>query len=263
MMLGNLVEVALLLAFGFGAGLFVGTASGTAGTILIPSFTLLIGYATPDAIGTSLAVDCVIGAVAGAVYIKNGHVDIKPAVLLVAAGLAGALLGSRFTGYTPEAGLNAILGCFLVAVGALLIKNGAHENIRYISSRMQCRFFSRHKTASFLVLGLAVGLISGFIGMGGGRMLALILIFVVGYRVHTAIGTSLVMMVFIAGTGATTHALANEIVLTAAALAGAGAAVGALLSSHVANRINEDTLARTVGVIVLVLGSVLIVHLLL
>lgn len=262
-MLGNLVEVAMLLAFGFGAGLFVGTASGTAGSILIPSFTLLIGYATPDAIGTSLAVDCVIGAVAGAVYLKNRHVDIKPAMLLVAAGLAGALIGSRFTSYTPEAGLNAILGCFLVAAGALLIKNGAQKNIRYISGRIQSRFFTRHKTVSFLALGLAVGLVSGFIGMGGGRMLALILIFVVGYRVHTAIGTSLVMMVFIAGTGATTHALAGEIVFTAAALAGVGAATGALVSSHVANRINEDTLARVVGCIILVMGSFLLVHLLL
>ncbi len=260
-MLGSLVEVAMLLAFGFGAGLFVGTASGTAGSILIPSFTLLIGYATPDAIGTSLAVDCVIGAVAGAVYLKNRHVDIKPAMLLVVAGLAGALLGSRFTSYTPEAGLNAILGCFLVAVGATLIKNGARKNIRYISRNIKSRFFARHKLASFLALGLVVGLISGFIGMGGGRMLALILIFVVGYRVHTAIGTSLVMMVFIAGTGAATHAFAGEIVLRAVALAGVGAAAGALVSSHVANRINEDTLARAVGVIVLTLGSFLIVSL--
>lgn len=261
-MLGNIVEVAMLLAFGFGAGLFVGTASGTAGSILIPSFTLLIGYATPKAIGTSLAVDCVIGAVAGAVYLKNKHVDVKPAVLLVAAGLAGTGLGSRFTSYTPEAGLNAILGCFLVAVGAMLIKNGAHKNIRSLSSSIQSRVFTRHQTASFLALGFIVGLISGFIGMGGGRMLALILIFIVGYQIHTAIGTSLVMMFFIAGTGATSHALTNEIVFTAAALAGLGAAAGALVSSHFANRINEDTLARVVGVIVLILGSSLIVHLL-
>lgn len=261
-MLGNLLEVAMLLAAGFGAGLFVGTASGTAGSILIPSLTLLIGYATPDAIGTSLAVDCIIGGVAGTVYLKNRRVDVRPAVLLVVAGLAGTLLGSRFTSYTPEAGLNAILGCFLVAAGATLVKNGAQKNVRDISSIIQFQFLTKNKTAVFLALGLTVGLISGFIGMGGGRMLALILIFILGYQIHTAIGTSLILMFFIAGTGAASHALNHEVMLSGVALGGIGAAVGALLSSHFANNINEDTLARIVGIIVLVLGAFLIVNLL-
>ncbi len=260
-MLGNLAEVAMLLALGFGAGLFVGTASGTAGSILIPSFTLLVGYATPDAIGTSLAVDCVIGAVAGAVYLKNRHVDVQPALLLVAAALAGTLLGSRFTSYTPEAGLNVILGCFLVVIGIVLIKNGASKNVSVISSKIRARFLRRHRTATFLALGLAVGLISGFIGMGGGRMLAVILIFVVGYQIHTAIGTSLILMFFIAGTGAVSHALSHEIVPGAVALAAPAAAAGALVSAHYANRINEDTLARVVGGIILVLGAFLVVNL--
>ncbi|MGC9307602.1 MAG: sulfite exporter TauE/SafE family protein [Thermoplasmatota archaeon] len=261
-MLENLVDVAMLLAFGFGAGLFVGTASGTAGSILIPSFTLLIGYTAPDAIGTSLAVDCIIGAVAGAVYLRNRHVDIRPTVLLVAAGLAGTLLGSRFTAYTPEAGLKVILGCFLVAVGVLLIKNGAHKNIGLISHSIQSRSFMKHKTAVFLALGFLVGIISGFIGMGGGRMLALILIFIMGYQIHTAIGTSLILMFFIAGTGAASHAFNGEIVCNAVIPTGIAAAAGALVSAHFANRINEDTLARVVGVIILGLGVVLIVNLL-
>ncbi len=261
-MLENIGEIVVLLAAGFGAGLFVGTASGTAGSILIPSLTLLLGYATSDAIGTSLTVDCIIGMVAGAIYLKNQHVDVRPALLLVAAGLAGTLLGSRFTMYTPEAGLHVILGCFLVVVGVTLIRNGARKSIHALSSRLQSRFFRGHKTAVYIALGFAVGLLSGFIGMGGGRMLALILIFVLGYQIHTAIGTSLILMFFIAGTGAASHAYNGDIVPGAVVVLGAAAGMGALLSSTFANRIEEDTLARVVGAVVLVLGVFLLVNLL-
>ena len=102
-----------------------------------------------------------------------------------------------------------------------------------------------------------IGAISGFSGMGGSRMVAMVLIFVLGYGIHLAIGTSLIMMVFIAGSGAIGHAINGEVILAAALICAPSAGLGALSGSMIANRIDEDKLGRIIGVIILVLGIVI------
>lgn len=258
-MSGNYLDVFILFIFGLGSGIFVGTAAGTAATLLIPCMTILIGYATHQAIGTSLAVDFVIGGIAGLIFLKNKKVDVKPAFLLIVFGVLGTIFGSRLTSSTPEIGLNVVLGGFLLFVGINFVRNGVQKNVEYLHSKVSFSYFKQHKTFSFIVLGLVVGVISGLIGIGGSRTLAIILIFIMGYHLHTAIGTSLVMMFFIAGTGAVSHAFRGEIVLGAVMVAGLGAALGAMLGSSFANKIPEDKLARFVGAIISVLGFFLII----
>ena len=41
-----------------------------------------------------------------------------------------------------------------------------------------------------ILLGLLVGIISGLLGAGGGVMILLILVFVMGYKMHEGVGTS-------------------------------------------------------------------------
>jgi len=93
-------------------------------------------------------------------------------------------------------------------------------------------------------------------------MVALFLIFILGYDLHTAIGTSLIMMFFIAGSGAIGHFLNNEVIVSAALIAGCAAVVGAMSGSIVANKVDENKLGRLIGVIFLVLGIALLLNLL-
>ena len=96
--------------------------------------------------------------------------------------------------------------------------------------------------------------------MGSSGAVTLILIFIMGYDLHTSIGTSLLMMFFIAGTGAVSHGIIySNIICDAVLIAGLGAVIGATSGSLIANRIDEDKLGRLIGVIIMVLGVVLLV----
>lgn len=257
-MMLDVTTIVLLLLFGFGSGIFVGTAAGTAASFLIPGLTILIGYSTHEAIGTSLAVDCIIGIIAGYTFIKNKYVNLKSSFLLVIAGILGSLIGSSFTSKAPEWILNIAIGCFLLFIGFNFVRKGVKKNVNVIEEKINFSFFRHHHLFSFLLLGSIIGVMSGFIGIGGSRMLSLILIFVMGYSLHQAIGTSLVMMVFIAGSGAINHGFHGEIVIPAFFILAISATIGAFIGSHLANKINEERLARIVGIIIFLLGLIIL-----
>ncbi len=250
----------LLIISGFGSGITVGIASGTAGSFMIPCLTLCIGYSIHQAIGTSLVIDCAIGGVAGLIFLRAGKIDLRSGALLAGMGVIGALIGSQFTSAAPEGGLTLFIALFLIVIGVNFIINGVQKNIEYIQQRLSFTWINRHQTVSFLVIGFLVGGMSGFSGMGGGAIIALIFIFILGYDLHTAIGTALLMMCFIAGSGAIGHVINAEVIVPVALIAGSAAAVGAGSGALIANRINQDKLGRVIGIIVLISGILIIMN---
>ncbi len=258
-MIDSIIEVLILAFFALGVGVFVSTASGTAGTLIIPFLTLAFGYSTYSIIGTSLAVDCVIGLFASIVYLKNKSIEIKSAVFLIIFGVLGSIIGSRFTSSTPELGLKAIIGIVLIVIGLNFVVNGVQKNLDFFNKKINFNFLRENKMFSFIVLGFIIGFVSGYIGLGSSRMMAVVLIFVMGFGFREAIGTSMIMMMFVAGTGALSHSLVGEIDLRLAAIAGIGAAFGAIIGSTFAHKINEEKLARIAGVIIIGIGSFMII----
>lgn len=250
----------ILSLFGLGSGLFVGTAAGTAASFLIPALTLFAGYTTQQAIGTSLGVDCIIGIIAGLTFLKNKFVELRSSFLLVISGVIGALIGSQFTSRAPEGVLSIIIAGFLVFIGYNFVRRGVSRNVELVEKRIQFTFFRKHTFLSLILLGTIIGIISGFIGIGGSRMLTIILIFVLGFSLHQAIGTSLIMMIFIAGSGSLSHGFNSTIPFSGFLVVGLFAGIGAFIGSRTAGHINEDTLARVVGVIIMILAMVILLN---
>ncbi len=227
---------------------------------MIPCLTLLIGYSIHQAIGTSLVVDCVIGGVAGLIFLRSGNVDVRAGALIAGMGVIGAFIGSQFTSAAPEGGLTIFIAFVLIIIGINFIVKGVQKNIEYVQQRFSFTWVKQHQTVSFLVIGFLVGGVSGFSGMGGGAIIALIFIFILGYGLHTAIGTALLMMSVIAGAGAVGHLMNAEVIIPAAIIAGGAAAVGAGSGALVANRINQEKLGRVIGIIILISGSIILIN---
>ncbi len=243
-----------ILIAGFGSGLSVGMGSGTASPIIIPILTLLMSVSIHQAIGTSLFVDSIIGCTAGVLFLFHSRADLKTVLFLGVPGVLGAIIGSHFTSSASETGLNLFLGLIVIFIGINFLVNGIQKNLDLIQDRIDFIWFRENSKLFFPIFGVVLGGVSGFLGIGVGGIIALILIFVVQYDIHTAIGTSLLIMSLIAGSGAIGHIMAGEIVWNAVIFASTGAVIGALSGSMFANRINSDMLGRILGGIILVLG---------
>ena len=104
-----------------------------------------------------------------------------------------------------------------------------------------------------LLLGLAAGILSGLLGIGGGILIVPALIFVVGLTQHTAQGTTLALMVPPIGLlAAWTYYKQGCVDIKVAALICAGFFFGGLIGAKFATAINASLLKKFFGFALLV-----------
>lgn len=107
-------------------GLVTGAVSGMLGIggaiILVPALIFIMGFSQHEAQGTSLAMMLPpIGLLAAYNYFKAGHVNIKFALILAIAFIAGSYFGSKLAIALPQAVLKKIFAILLLLVAAKLL----------------------------------------------------------------------------------------------------------------------------------------------
>jgi uncharacterized membrane protein YfcA len=107
----------------------------------------------------------------------------------------------------------------------------------------------------FVLLGLAVGVFSGLIGVGGGIVLVPALILLFGFPQHMAQGTSLLMLVPPVGILAAYTYWKNGMAdVRVAGLLCAGFVLGGLLGAKLAVGLPEALLRRIFGAVLLAIS---------
>jgi uncharacterized membrane protein YfcA len=106
-------------------------------------------------------------------------------------------------------------------------------------------------------LGFFIGIFTGITGAGGGLLILVVLVLVLSFPMHDAIGTSTLIMAFTATSGALGYAFQGDSNLIGGIIAGVGAAIGGVISASFANHIADRTLRRVVSLFFLVLGIVM------
>jgi uncharacterized membrane protein YfcA len=92
-----------------------------------------------------------------------------------------------------------------------------------------------------LFLGLGVGLLSGFFGIGGGTILIPLLL-LLGYETKVAIGISVVQMVFSSVYGSYLNNKKGTLDIKMVLMIGIGGFIGALFSGYIAGAFSDETL---------------------
>lgn len=92
------------------------------------------------------------------------------------------------------------------------------------------------------VLGVAIGFLSGFFGIGGGTMLVPMLLYF-GYDIKTAVGISIMQMVFSSIFGSYLNNKKGSLDYKSGVKVGIGGLVGGLGSGYLVNHLSNNTLA--------------------
>jgi len=115
-----------LILFGAGVGLLSGFFGIGGGFLIVPGLVLATGMALQNAIGTSLFAVTTFGAATAASYAVSGLVDWRIALLVIAGGVAGTLLGARANVFLAGH-KRALVGTFasiVIVVGLYIIASG-------------------------------------------------------------------------------------------------------------------------------------------
>jgi uncharacterized membrane protein YfcA len=101
---------------GTGVGFFTGLFGVGGGFVIVPALTLLLRFAMPEAIGTSLLVIAINSVVALAVRLEHG-VEWSVTLPFAVAAVTGVVAGSRVADRLPAATSLRWFAALLVAVG--------------------------------------------------------------------------------------------------------------------------------------------------
>lgn len=108
---------------------------------------------------------------------------------------------------------------------------------------------------SYVVLGLAAGILSGLVGIGGGILIVPALVFLFGFSQQQAQGTTLALLVPPIGIlAAWTYYKSGVVDIKAAGLIAAGFVIGSLLGARYAVGTSNDILGKIFGVFLVLIG---------
>lgn len=234
-----------MLAFAVGAvlGVIFALLGAGGGILAVPVLLIVFSTSMAEATGAALAVVWA-AAVSGAVaHGRAGRVNLRVAGLFGVPSIAGATLGAKLHALVPE---RVTVGLFaavlLVAVASMNLK-------RKEQGEHQVSF------PGLLAAGLATGVLTGFLGVGGGFLIVPALSLWAGLALHQAIGTSMAIIALSSLAGALVHLLAGHVPLAVVLPMGGGAVVGAFLGAPLAGRLPERPLKVGFAVVALVVAA--------
>lgn len=252
----TLRQAALAIGIGLFAGCFSGLLGVGGGVLMVPAMVFWLGFAQHRAHGTSLAVILFIACAGIAQYLHAGNMHWGAAAGLAVGGIAGAALGARFARRVPGYRLRRYFGVFLMIVAARMLYDIIPAITGYVpvvASTMPITF-SAGIALLLLVIGLATGIVSGLLGVGGGIIMVPAMVLLLGFPQKLAQGISLAVIIPTAISGAYVHYRQGNIRPRDVALLGLGGVPGALLGAWGAARVDALVLRLTFALLLLVLG---------
>lgn len=248
--------IVILVTFfaGMGAGLGTGFAGMSAAAVITPMLVTFLGMNPYMAVGIALSSDVLASAVSAYTYKKNDNLDVKSGLIMMAGVLVFTVVGSFVSSLVPANTMGGFSVFITFLLGVKFIVNPVmttKESMQVVSARK--------RVIQSLLCGMLVGFICGFIGAGGGMMMLFILVSTLGYELKTAIGTSVFIMAFTALTGAGAHfVIGGAPEWPVFILCVLFTFIWARIAAVFANKASLKTLNRSIGVVLVVLGTVIV-----
>lgn len=229
-------------------GVSLGLLGGGGSILAVPVLVYVARIDVHAAIGMSLAVVGATALVGGLVHARAGRVDLRAAAFFGGAGMLGAPIGAQATHAVSPRVLMLLFAGLMVAVGALMLRGRGPGGTGG----------SRPHPAAVPAAGFGVGLLTGFLGVGGGFLIVPALTLLVGLPIHVAVGTSLLVIAANSAAGVVGHLGRGEMPLGLAAAFTATAALGALGGVRLAGALDPGRLRRAFALFVVLVGLLLI-----
>jgi uncharacterized membrane protein YfcA len=243
-------------------GLTLGLLGSGGSAITVPVLVYLVGHHAKQSIAESMAIVGLISIAAAIPYGRANLIDWRSVWYFGMPGMAGTLIGALLGGMSPEALQLAVFGLVLVAAAAFMLRGSpADANDQSSSSQLA----AGSPVWKIAMEGTLVGVVTGFVGVGGGFLIVPALVIFGKLPMRIAIGTSLVIIVLKSAIGFAKyqHYLVSQDMsvdgMTLLLFTGIGI-VGSLAGRWLNTRMNPLALKRSFAAFLILLGGWVIIH---
>ena len=242
-------------------GLTLGMLGSGGSAITVPVLIYLVGHAAKQSIAESMAIVGLISIAAAIPYARSKQIDWRSVWYFGIPGMLGTFVGAWLGGLSSEA-LQLVVfgGVLLLAAYMMLRKQKSSEPASQETAEL-------HQSPLWKVAleGTVVGIVTGFVGVGGGFLIVPALVIFGRLPMRIAIGTSLVIIAMKSAIGFAkyqqylmNHDMSVDI-QTVAIFVLLGV-IGSVVGKSINSRLNQLALKQTFAVFLILLGGFVIVR---
>jgi len=245
----------MMIALGYALALLIGVSLGLLGgggsMLTVPVLHYVLGYEVKEVIPMSLVVVGLTSGFGALTHARSGAVRWRTALAFGPPAIVGAILGAELgLQVDPAVQLTVFAVVMLAAAGAMLRRGNLAAAPPH-----------RARPLPFITLaGALVGVLTGFVGVGGGFLYVPALVLLGGLIMTDAIGTSLVLIVLSCMAGLLRYLGQVSLDWPAIALFTAIAFLGVAVGSRLVPHVSQRALQRGFAFFLLAMGALVLVR---
>lgn len=248
------MSVLIAIPLGLLIGVILGLVGAGGSIIAVPALVYGVGLSPKEAIPASLII-VGLAALSAAIPRIRRSIDWTTAAIVGAAGIPAAWGG---------AAVNRLLDPdMLLLAFALLMIVAALRMLTSLAPGTSADGDARNRRSHLpkaLMVGLVVGFLTGLFGIGGGFIITPALVLLLGLRMSTAVGTSLVIIVINSAAGFAAHLRDATLNWPLVMLFSAAAIIGSLIAARFATRLPDRTVKVTFAVLILLVAAFVLIR---
>jgi hypothetical protein len=214
----------------------------------------------PVAAGTNILVSTLSAATGSVRHFRERRVDPRVVAVQGIPAVAGAFIGGFTGGWAPEALLIGLAGILVVWQGVELLLRARRDQPKAVASaaaRSPSRGWTPGRIAAEALVGFAIGLLGGAVGLILGSLRLPALITILGIDPRVAAGSNLVIGFLMGAFGWVGHVARGQVdypLLVLMTLTGMG---GTWQGARLTGKISLRGLLALMGVVLLFVGGLL------
>lgn len=236
------------IALGFVIGIVLGLLGGGGSILTVPALVYVVNLPPQSAVTASLVIVGANSIMGALIHRAQGTLNWRVALIFGGVGMVAAYFSAGLSKALSPTALMVAFALLMLIVGAFMLIRKTPEQGEQLSRGLPI----------VIAGGIGVGIMTGFLGVGGGFLIVPALVMLVGLPMRQAIGTSLIVIAMNSLAGFLGHLNGLSIdVLVVGIFALAGIA-GTFAGARLGQRVKPEQLRALFALFVIGLALVLL-----
>ena len=273
------INIYLLISLGIGIG-FISGLFGIGGGFITSPLLILVGIPPAVAVGTT-TVQVFASTSTGVIsHFQKKNIDYQISFTMIVGGIFGTLTGVLLLNSLKNIGLidnylNAIYIILLLGTALFILYETAKINLIYKNKKFKLHQHSwihglpikiKYRKSKLYIsilaplsIGYLIGMLTGLTGIGGGFILIPCMIYILGMKTISVIGSSLLNITVVALISLFLQIYINQnIDFVLAIFLIISSSIGAAIASRIIDKFDQENLKVLFGVLLVIIASFLI-----
>ena len=239
-------------------GLTLGMLGSGGSAITVPVLIYLVGHGAKESIAESMAIVGIISVAAAIPYARSNQIHWRSVWYFGVPGMLGTFAGAWLGGIATESVQLVVFGLVLFAAAYSMLRNPRGGAVETESVEL-----NQSPIRKIAMEGTIVGIVTGFVGVGGGFLIVPALVILGRLPMRLAIGTSLIIIAMKAFVGFAKYEhylLSRDLSVDAQTVIifAVIGVIGSLIGRSINARLDQRVLKRVFAGFLIVLGGFVI-----